>query len=69
LDHLNESKKYLNAMSKDTSKSVGSNNNDSSIVFKLFRDLESEELERASRVNLLFMIVLVFQNKQFYYFN
>jgi len=56
-------------MSKDTSKSVGSNNNDSSIVFKLFRDLESEELERASRVNLLFMIVLVFQNKQFYYFN
>jgi len=35
--------------SKDTSKS----GNDSSIVFKLFRDLESEELERASRVKIV----------------
>lgn len=52
-------------MSKDTSKSVGSNNNDSSIVFKLFRDLESEELERASRVNILFMIVFFIKINNF----
>ena len=65
MDHLNESKKYLNAMSKDTSKSVGNNNNDSSIVFKLFRDLESEELERASRVNILFMIGFFIKTNNF----
>ena len=52
-------------MSKDTSKSVGNNNNDSSIVFKLFRDLESEELERASRVNILFMIGFFIKTNNF----
>ena len=49
LDHLNESKKYLNETKGKTKENV-SKNSETSIVFKLFRDLESDEMEKANKV-------------------
>lgn len=47
IDHLNESKKYLNS-AKDASNKQAST--ESSIVFKLFKDLEAEDLAKANKV-------------------
>lgn len=46
---MNESKKFLNA-TKEISKDKTIANAEQSIVFKLFRDLETDDLEKASKV-------------------
>lgn len=50
LDHLNESKKYLSSSSasKESTKST-----ETSIVFKLFKDLEAEDLAKANKISEL----------------
>lgn len=50
MDHLNESKKYLND-AKVKAKTTAFENSETSIVFKLFRDIEMDEMEKANRVN------------------
>lgn len=50
IDHLNESKKYLNS-AKDASNKQAST--ESSIVFKLFKDLEAEDLAKANKISEL----------------
>lgn len=50
LDHLNESKKYLNETKGKTKENI-LKSSETSIVFKLFRDLESDEMARANKIS------------------
>jgi hypothetical protein len=56
LDHLNESKKYLNETKGKTKENI-LKSSETSIVFKLFRDLESDEMARANKVEFKFVCI------------